>query len=82
MAWTTLALGVGSWLFFPVVGALGALVCGMMELRKIKEGTSSPDGEMLVTIGLLFAAVHWLGLMLTLVFAGGFLFLFFLVLLA
>ncbi len=58
LAWATVITGVGSWIVLPLAGAVVALICGLIERRKIAEGTSAPEGQSLVTIGLVCAAVQ------------------------
>ncbi len=69
LAWITLGLGLGSWFVLPLIGALGAVVCGCVERRKIAEGTSSPGGRSLVTLGMIFGGLQ-LGLFALSVAAG------------
>ena len=80
LAWITVGLGVGSWLALPLAGAVAAVICGFVERRKIAEGTSSPEGKSLVTLGLLFGGVQLL--LAGLVVAGFLLFVAFLTLAA
>lgn len=58
MAWLTLVMGIGSWIFLPFVGAVAAVVCGVIERRKIADGTSSPEGKSLVNVGLIFGGAQ------------------------
>lgn len=58
LAWITLALGLGSWLALPLLGAVAAVVCGFIERRKIAEGSSSPKGKTLVTVGMVAGGIQ------------------------
>lgn len=58
LAWATLALGVASWFVLPLAGAVAALICGLLERRKIAEGTSRPEGQKLVLVGLVAATAQ------------------------
>ena len=58
LAWLTLVMGIGSWIFLPFLGALAAVVCGLIERRKIAEGSSSPQGSSMVTVGLIFGGAQ------------------------
>ena len=58
LAWLTLGLGLGSWFFLPLIGAFAAVVCGCIEQRKIAEGTSSPGGNSLVQLGMIFGGIQ------------------------
>lgn len=73
LAWATLVLGVGTWIFIPIAGAVAAVMCGLAEHRKILEGTSAPEGEKLVTWGVRLAAVQLV--LVALILAGTLLFL-------
>lgn len=58
LAWATLISGIASWVVIPVAGAMIALICGLIERRKIAEGTSAPEGENMVTVGLICAGIQ------------------------
>ena len=67
LAWATLLFGVGSWVVLPVGGAIAAVICGLIEQRKIAEGTSSPAGNSMVTVGLVAGAIQLALAVLTIV---------------
>ena len=58
LAWATLLLGIGAWVVLPGVAAIGAVICGMMERKNIREGRSSEAGQTLVTVGLVAAGIQ------------------------
>lgn len=58
LATATLVLGIGSWFFIPIVGALAAVVCGMIERKKIARGESSEAGSGMVTVGLILGGIQ------------------------
>ena len=67
LAWITLILGIGSWVMLPFLGAVAAVVCGFVERRKIAEGTSSPRGKTMVTVGMIAGGIQVALAMLALV---------------
>ena len=79
LAWATFVFGFGSWIALPLAGAAAAVICGMMERRKILEGTSSPEGHNLVLLGMVMGAAQ---LALVAFFMAGFILFFALVMLA
>ena len=50
-AWLTLACGVVSWLFLPVIASIVGIFVGRGEIRAIEEGRSPQSGELVVKIG-------------------------------
>ena len=58
LAWATLLLGIGAWVVLPGVASIGAVICGVIERKNIREGRSSAAGQTVVTIGLVAAAIQ------------------------
>lgn len=51
MAIATLILGIGSWTFLPVIGAVVGVILGWIELQNIKKGESPQQGKTITQIG-------------------------------
>lgn len=50
-AWATLACGIASWFFLPLIAALVGIFVGRGELKAIREGRSSAAGQTITQIG-------------------------------
>lgn len=76
LAIASLVLGVACWIVLPVLGSLGAIICGHMARREIREGMGRIDGGAFATAGLVLGYVHLAVAILVTVFVvllfGGF----------
>jgi hypothetical protein len=75
LAIVSLVVGVLSWVLLPVIGAVGAVVCGHLARREIREAHGALGGDGLAVGGLVLGYLHLalliLGLVVVLVFFGG-----------
>jgi hypothetical protein len=51
LAIATLALGIGAWTYFPILGAWIGVITGWIELKRIERGESPAAGETFAKIG-------------------------------
>ena len=75
LAIASLVLGVLSWVVLPVLGALGAIVCGHLARRDIRAARGALGGDGLAIGGLVLGYAHLvllvLGVILAILFFGG-----------
>ena len=75
LAIASLVLGVLSWFLLPVVGAIGAIVCGHLARRDIRAARGAIGGDGLAIGGLVLGYVHMamliVGLVIAVLFLGG-----------
>ncbi|TZF89162.1 DUF4190 domain-containing protein [Lysobacter lacus] len=76
LAIASLAFGIACWLALPVLGSLGAIICGHMARREIRESGGRLGGDGMATAGLALGYVHLVVAILVVVFVmllfGGF----------
>lgn len=77
MALISVIAGIGSWIMFPVLGAIIAIVCGHIARKEIRESAGTQGGDGMAVLGLVLGYSHLvisclvLALVL-LIFAGAF----------
>ncbi|TBR12617.1 MAG: DUF4190 domain-containing protein [Lysobacter sp.] len=75
MAVASLVLGLLGWTALPVVGSLGAIVCGHLARGEIRRDGGRVGGDGLAVSGLVLGYAHLAlviaGLMFALLFFGG-----------
>lgn len=77
MAQISAIAGIGSWIVFPVLGAIIAIVCGHIARKEIRESGGTQGGDGMAVLGLALGYSHLvmsclvLGFVL-LIFAGAF----------
>jgi hypothetical protein len=75
LAIASLVLGVLSWVLLPVLGALGAIVCGHLARRDIRAARGALGGDGLAIGGLVLGYAHLvvlvLGVIAAILFFGG-----------
>lgn len=75
LATASLVLGILSWVILPLLGAVGAVVCGHMARRDIRASRGALGGDGLAIGGLVLGYAHlvlWIiGIAFVLVFFGG-----------
>lgn len=75
LATASLVLGILSWVTLPLLGAVGAVVCGHMARRDIRASRGALGGDGLAIGGLVLGYAHlvlWIiGIAFVLVFFGG-----------
>ncbi len=75
MAVASLVLGVLGWSLLPLVGAIGAVVCGHMARADIRRAAGALEGDGLARVGLLLGyvaiALGVLALLAIFLFLGG-----------
>ena len=58
LAVASLVFGIACWIVLPVLGSLGAIICGHMAKREIREGVGRLGGGGMATAGLVLGYVH------------------------
>ena len=58
MAVASFVLGLLSWMILPVVGAIGAVVCGHIARRDIRAARGALGGDGLAVTGLVLGYAH------------------------
>jgi hypothetical protein len=58
LAYITLGLGVASWLLLPLFASAAGAILGWVELKNIKEGKSSKQGETITKIGFWLSVAN------------------------
>lgn len=75
LAIVSLVAGILSWIMLPIVGAIGAVICGHMARRDIREARGALGGDGLAVGGLLLGYIHLvvivLGILAVVLFLGG-----------
>ena len=75
LAIASLVLGILSWILLPVLGAIGAVICGHMARGEIRRSRGSLAGDGLAVGGLVLGYLHLIlllvGLVFVVLFLGG-----------
>lgn len=58
LAVISLILGIVSWIFLPLIGAIGAVITGHMGRREVRESGGRLSGEGLATFGMILGYVN------------------------
>jgi hypothetical protein len=58
LAIASLVFGIACWVVLPVLGSLGAILCGHMARREIRESGGRLGGSGAATAGLVLGYVH------------------------
>lgn len=58
MAQISVIAGIGSWIVFPVVGAIVAIVCGHIARKEIRESGGRQGGDGMAVLGLVLGYSH------------------------
>lgn len=58
MAVISLASGILSWFFFPIIGAVVAIITGHMARKEIQNSGGAQTGDGLALVGLILGYVH------------------------
>ena len=76
LAVASLVFGIACWVVLPVLGSLGAIICGHMAKREIRDAAGRLGGSGMATAGLVLGYVHLAFAILATVFVvllfGGF----------
>ena len=71
----SLVLGILSWVMLPVIGAIGAVICGHMARREIRASHGALAGDGMAFAGLLLGYAHLavmlIALVVVMLFFGG-----------
>ncbi|AXK72278.1 DUF4190 domain-containing protein [Lysobacter sp. TY2-98] len=75
MAVASLVLGILSWVVLPILGAIGAIICGHLARREIRAARGAVGGDGMATVGLVLGYAHLVVMLIALVvvmlFFGG-----------
>lgn len=75
LAVASLVLGILSWVLLPVLGGIGAVVCGHLARRDIRASRRALGGDGMALGGLVLGYAHLVlivvGVVIALVFFGG-----------
>ena len=75
LAVASLVLGILSWVVLPVLGAIGAIVCGHMARRDIRASRGALGGDGMAVTGLVLGYAHLVVMLIAVVvvmlFFGG-----------
>lgn len=75
LAVVSLVLGILSWVALPVVGAIGAVICGHLARGAIRRAQGALGGDGLALGGLVLGYLHLaliaVGIVLAVMFFGG-----------
>jgi len=58
LAIASLVFGIACWVVLPVLGSLGAIICGHMAKREIRDAAGRVGGGGMATAGLVLGYVH------------------------
>jgi len=58
MAQISVIAGIGSWIVFPVLGAIVAIVCGHIARKEIRESGGQQGGDGMAVLGLVLGYSH------------------------
>jgi hypothetical protein len=76
LAIASLVFGVACWVVLPVLGSLGAIICGHLARREIRDSPGRLGGSGMATAGLVLGYVHLVFVILATAFVlllfGGF----------
>jgi hypothetical protein len=76
LAVASLVFGIACWTVLPLLGSLGAIICGHLARREIRAGMGRVGGDGMATAGLVLGYVHLLVAILAIAFVmllfGGF----------
>ena len=75
LALASLILGILSWALLPIVGGVGAIICGHRARREIRASRGALGGDGLALAGLVMGYLHLVlivvGIVAAIVFFGG-----------
>ncbi|WP_133479048.1 DUF4190 domain-containing protein [Cognatilysobacter segetis] len=58
LAIASLVFGIACWVVLPVLGSLGAIICGHLAKREIRDAHGRVGGSGMATAGLALGYVH------------------------
>lgn len=59
LAIVSLCLGIASYVVIPIVGAIGAIICGHMARKEIRESAGRTKGDGMALAGLILGYAHF-----------------------
>jgi len=68
MAIVSLVLGILSWIALPLVGAIGAVICGHMARGEIRRAPEAYEGDGMAIAGLILGYLHLVLVLLAILF--------------
>ena len=68
MAIVRLVLGILSWIALPLVGAIGAVICGHMARGEIRRAPEAYEGDGMAIAGLILGYLHLVLVLLAILF--------------
>jgi len=68
LAIISLVLGILSWIALPIVGAIGAVICGHMARGEIRRAPGAYEGDGMAVAGLILGYLHLALFVLALLF--------------
>ena len=68
MAIVSLVLGILSWIALPIVGAIGAVICGHIARGEIRRAPEAYEGDGMAVAGLILGYLHLVLFVLAMMF--------------